>query len=150
MLDTIPLTPTEKVDRKALPQPGNARPEMDTPFIAPRTSLERDIAKIWGDILSLDQVGVHDNFLDLGGHSLAAFRVISEVIQTFRIDLSPKALFDSPTVAEMAVLIESNLPKFATQEELDQILIKLQAMSNEEAERLLTEVSEAKSKAREH
>ena len=83
MLDTIPLTPTEKVDRKALPEPGNARPEMDTPFIAPRTSLERDIAKIWGDILSLDQVGVHDNFLDLGGHSLAAFRVISRVIQTF-------------------------------------------------------------------
>ena len=67
----------------------------------------------------------------------------------FGVDLSPKALFDSPTVAEMEVLIESNLPQLATQEELDQILIKLQAMSNEEAERLLTEVSEAKSKARE-
>ena len=67
----------------------------------------------------------------------------------FGVDLSPKALFDSPTVAEMAVLIESNLPPLATQEELDQILIKLQAMPNEEAERLLTEVSEAKSKARE-
>ena len=122
MLDTIPLTPSEKLDRKALPEPGNGRPEMDTPFIAPRTSLERDIAKIWGDVLSLDQVGVHDNFLDLGGHSLAAMRVISRVTQTFRVDLSPKALFDSPTVAEMAVFIESNL-QLATQEELDQILI---------------------------
>jgi acyl carrier protein len=149
MLDTIPLTPTKKVDRKALPEPGNARPEMDTPFIAPRTSLERDISKIWGDVLSLDQVGVHDNFFDLGGHSLAAIRVISRVIPTFRVDLSPRALFDSPTVAEMAIVIESNLPKPATQEELDRILIELQAMSNEEAERLLTEVSAAKSKARE-
>jgi acyl carrier protein len=113
MLDTIPLTPTQKVDRKALPEPGNARPEMDTPFIAPRTSLERDIAKIWGDILSLDQVGVHDTFFDLGGHSLAAFRVISQVTQTFRVNLSPKALFDSPTVAEMAMVIETNLSKLA-------------------------------------
>ena len=147
MLDTIPLTPTKKVDRKALPEPGNARPEMNTPFIAPRTSLERDISKIWGDVLSLDQVGVHDNFLDLGGHSLAAIRVISRVIPTFRVDLSPRALFDSPTVAEMAIVIESNLPKPATQEELDRILIELQAMSNEEAERLLTEVSGTKSKA---
>ena len=148
MLDTIPLTPTLKVDRKALPEPGNARPEMDTPFIAPRTSLERDIAKIWGNILSLDQVGVHDNFFDLGGHSLAAFRVISRVIPTFRVELSPRALFDSPTVAEMAVVIESNLPKPATQEELDRILIEAEDVWNEEAKRL-AEVSEAKNKARE-
>jgi len=149
MLDTIPLTPTLKVDRNALPEPGNARPEMDTHFSAPRTSLEWDIAKIWGNILSLDQVGVDDNFFDLGGHSLAAFRIISQVIQTFRVDLPPKALFDSPTVAEMAAVIETNLPKLATQEELDRILNEVEAISNEEAKRLLTEVSEAKSKARE-
>jgi amino acid adenylation domain-containing protein len=149
MLDTIPLTPTEKIDRKALPEPGNARPEMDTPFIAPRTSLERDIAKIWGDVLSLDQVGVHDNFLDLGGHSLAAMRVISQVIQTFRVDLSPKALFDSPTVAEMAVVIEANLTTLASQDELDRMLTEVEAMSNEEAQRVLAEVNKARSKATE-
>lgn len=117
MLDTIPLTPTLKVDRRSLPELGNGRPEIDTPFIAPRTALERDIARIWGNILSLDQVGLHDNFFDLGGHSLAAFRIVSRVIQTFRVDLSPKALFDSPTVGEMAVVIETNLPKPTTQEE---------------------------------
>jgi acyl carrier protein len=122
---------------------------METPFSAPRTSLERHIAKIWGYIMSLDQVGVHDNFFDLGGHSLAAFRVISQVVQKFRIDLPPKALFDSPTVAEMAGVIETNVPKLATQEELDRILIEVEAISNEAAKRLLTEVSEAKIKARE-
>ena len=147
MLDTIPLTPTLKVDRKALPEPGNARPEIDTAFVAPRTSLERDIAKIWRDILSLDQVGVNDNFFDLGGDSLAAIRITSRVIQTFRIDLSPKALFGSPTVAEMAALIETNLPKLAKQEALNRIVSEVEAMSNEQAKRLLTEVSEEKSKA---
>jgi acyl carrier protein len=121
---------------------------MDTPFIAPRTSLERDISNIWGNILSLDQVGVHDNFFDLGGHSLAAFRIVSRVIQTFRVDLSPKALFDSPTVAEMAIVIETNMPKPATQEKLDRILSEVEALSNEEAKRLLTEVSKAKNNAR--
>jgi acyl carrier protein len=149
VIDKIPLTPTQKVDRNALPEPGNARPEMDTPYIAPRTSLERDVAKIWGDILSLDQVGVHDNFFELGGHSLVAIRVVSQVIQTFCVDLSPKALFDSPTVAEMAVVIETNLPKRATQEDLDRLLSEVEAMSNEEAKRLLAEVSGANSKARE-
>ena len=148
VLDTIPLTPTRKVDRNALPDPGNARPEIDTPLIRPRTSLERDLAKIWGNILSLDQVGVHDNFFDLGGHSLAAIRVVSRVIQTFRVDLSPKALFDSPTVADMAVVIEANPAKLASQEALDRMLSEVEAMTNEEAQRLLTEVSKAKSRAR--
>jgi acyl carrier protein len=148
VLDTIPLTPTRKVDRNALPDPGNARPEIDTPLITPRTSLERDLAKIWGNILSLDQVGVHDNFFDLGGNSLAAIRVVSRVIQTFRVDLSPKALFDSPTVADMAVVIEANPAKLASQEALDRMLSEVEAMTNEEAQRLLTEVSKAKSRAR--
>jgi amino acid adenylation domain-containing protein len=147
MLDTIPLTPTRKVDRNALPDPGNGRPEINTPFVAPSTSAERDLAKIWCKVLSLDQVGIHDNFFDLGGHSLAAIRVVSRVIQTFRIDLPPNALFDSPTVADMAVVIEANRAKLASQEDIERILSEVEAMTEEKAQRLLTEVIKAKSKA---
>ena len=149
MLDTIPLTPTRKVDRSALPEPSNGRPEIDTPFVAPRTSAERELAKIWCKVLSLDQVGIHDNFFDLGGNSLAAIRVVSRVIQMFRIDLSLRALFDSPTVADMAVVIEANRARLASQENLERMLSEVEAMTEEEAQRLLNEGSKAKSKASE-
>jgi len=68
----------------------------------PGTPLEGALASIWADILSIDRVGIHDNFFDLGGHSLAASRVISQVIQIFHLELPIKALFDAPTIAEMA------------------------------------------------
>jgi amino acid adenylation domain-containing protein len=104
-LDALPLTDTLKVDRKALPKPNGLRPEISAAYAAPRNSIEEALVKIWAEILDLDYVGVHDNFFDLGGHSLAATRVISRVIQTFPLDLTVKALFDSPTVAEMAEVI---------------------------------------------
>ncbi|MGH7851975.1 MAG: amino acid adenylation domain-containing protein [Candidatus Binatia bacterium] len=104
-LDALPLTDTLKVDRKALPQPNGLRPEVAASYSAPNNSIEEALAKIWAEVLELDQVGVHDNFFDLGGHSLAATRVISRVVKTFRFELSIRALFDSPTVAKMAEVI---------------------------------------------
>ena len=76
MLSALPLTPNGKVDRLALPALEGKRPELDTPFIAPRTPIEEELAGIWAEVLSLDQVGIHDDFYDLGGHSLAATRVV--------------------------------------------------------------------------
>ena len=100
-LDAVPLTDTLKVDRKALPKPKGLRPEIAASYAPPRNSVEEALVKIWAEVLELDQVGIHDNFFDLGGHSLAATRIISRVVKTFSLDLSVKALFDSPTVAEM-------------------------------------------------
>jgi len=105
MLDSIPLTPHNKVDRNALPQPGHCRPQLSTPFTAPRTELERELAKIWSDVLSVEQVGIQDNFLDLGGHSLAATRIISRVIETYGVEVPVQSLFDAPTIAKMASVI---------------------------------------------
>jgi amino acid adenylation domain-containing protein len=120
-LDSIPLTPHNKVDRNALPNPGYSRPELDTPWIAPRTALERDLSKIWAEVLCVDQIGIHDNFLDLGGHSLAATRIISRVVQMFRVELPIKALFDSPTVAQMATVIMSNQGVKAKDDNVSQV-----------------------------
>jgi hypothetical protein len=83
--------------------------------------------------LSLDKVGLHDNFFDLGGHSLGAFRVITRVIQIFQLELPVKALFDSPTIAEMACVITQNDLKPANETELTQMLREVEAMTEEEA-----------------
>jgi acyl carrier protein len=100
-LDALPRSPNGKVDRKALPNPGIYRAARDTPLVVPRTRIEEELAKIWAEVLSIEQVGVHDNFWELGGHSLAAMRVISRVVEKFLIELPIQTLFEAPTVASM-------------------------------------------------
>jgi amino acid adenylation domain-containing protein len=141
MVDALPLTPTRKLDRRALPAPGSTRPQLDTSFVAPRTPIEGELAKIWAGVLSLDQVGIHDNFFDLGGHSLAAARVISRVINTFKVELPIKSLFESPTVADMAVVITENMAKKAGDEELARMLAELESISDEDARQRLADES---------
>ena len=104
-LETLPLSPTGKIDRRALPAPNHARPALNAPYVAPRTPTESDLARIWAEVLELEQVGVHDHFLELGGDSLLATRILSRVVQTFRAELSIQALLAAPTVAQMAKLI---------------------------------------------
>jgi amino acid adenylation domain-containing protein len=115
-LDTIPLTATHKIDRKALPEPSTSRPDMATPYMEPKTPIEQKLASIWAEVLSVDQVGIHDDFLALGGHSLAASRVISRVIAVFELQLPIQALFDSPTVAAMADVIADKVKQKANEE----------------------------------
>ncbi len=140
-LEALPRTATGKVDRRALPAPSITRPELETPYVAPRTPLEETLAAIWAEVLGLDQVGIHDNFLDVGGNSLLATQIISRIIHTFRVDLPVRALFEAPTVADMAVIItQYQTHQQAGQEEMAQMLIELEALSEEEVQlRLSTE-----------
>ncbi|HVE64939.1 MAG TPA: amino acid adenylation domain-containing protein, partial [Thermoanaerobaculia bacterium] len=101
-LDAFPLTPNGKLDRKALPVPDATRPELESAWVAPRTATEKTIAEIWGEVLGLDRVGIHDNFFALGGHSLHATQIISRVREAFRVELPLRALFQVPTVAGLA------------------------------------------------
>ncbi len=135
-LESLPLTPNGKVDRLALPEPDNSRTELGVAYAAPQADIEKHLAKIWGEVLSIEQVGIHDNFFDLGGHSLAASRVISRAIQTFRLELPVNALFDAPTVARMAVIVQQNLAKRANDAELEPMLRELETMTEEEAHQL--------------
>ncbi|MBG1243498.1 non-ribosomal peptide synthetase [Nostoc sp. NZL] len=106
MLETLPLTPNGKLDRKALPAPDTARPELDKVFVAPRTPIEEVIAGIWTQVLGLEKVGSNDNFFELGGHSLLATQVISRLRDAFQVELPLRYLFESPTIAELAQSIE--------------------------------------------
>jgi amino acid adenylation domain-containing protein len=106
MLPALPRTGSGKVDRRALPAPDPARPEIEAPFVAPRTRTETMLAGIWCEVLQLDRVGVHDNFFDLGGHSLIAVRVASRVRQAYGVQLQVRKLFEAPTVARLALAVE--------------------------------------------
>ncbi len=106
-LPTLPLTDNGKVDRRALPAPGGARPDLDGAFVAPRTAVEEQVAAIWGAVLDLDEVGIHDNFFDLGGHSLLATRAVSRLRDHFGVDLPLRPLFENPTVAGLAECLEA-------------------------------------------
>jgi acyl carrier protein len=136
-LDAMPLTRNGKLDRNTLPAPGNSRPELSTPFMAPRNSTEKSLADIWAEVLCLDQVGIDDNFFDLGGHSLSATRIISRVIESFQLKLSIDALFKSATVADMAAIIVQKHSQKASQEDISRILSELEALSEMEAQQML-------------
>jgi len=137
VLDAMPLTPTGKVDRSALPAPSRTRPELNTIFVAPRTLFEKELAQVWAEILTLDQVGIHDNFFDLGGHSVAATRVVSRVIRTFQVEVPLQALFAAPTVAEMAAVVTQHQAKKLGEQDLNRILAELESLSEDEATKLL-------------
>src|SRR6185369_7102433 len=91
---------------KALPVPDAARPSLDTNYQAPLTEFERAVAEIWRDVLHLEQIGIHDNFFELGGHSLLATQVISRLRHLFSIDLPLRRLFEEPSIAALAKIVE--------------------------------------------
>ena len=101
-LETLPLSPSGKVDRRALPRPDQARPELDTAFILSGTPTEEVLAGIWQEVLGIGQVGVDDNFFELGGHSLLAVQVVSRARRAFGVEVALRWIFEGPTVAGLA------------------------------------------------
>jgi amino acid adenylation domain-containing protein len=100
LLGCLPITANGKVDRKALPAPegGRGGPE----YVAPRTPSEEVLAGIWEQVLGVERVGVHDNFFDLGGHSLSAIQVVSRARQALQVGLPLRALLEQPTIEALA------------------------------------------------
>ena len=147
-LDAWPLTPNGKIHRQALPAPDQNRVAAEQSYLAPRSPVEELLAEIWAEVLKLGKVGIHDNFFELGGHSLLATRVISQVIKHFQVDLPLRSLFESPTVAEMARLITEHQAKKLSEHELQSILKDLESMSDERAQRFLSELGETKHESR--
>ncbi|AUX48172.1 nonribosomal peptide synthase [Sorangium cellulosum] len=107
LLHALPLTANGKVDRRALPSPAARRRRE---YVAPRTPVEEALAAIWADVLGRPQVGVEDNFFDLGGHSLMAIPLMHRIQQALGGSLSLMAIFDAPTVAGLARLLAAERP----------------------------------------
>jgi amino acid adenylation domain-containing protein len=105
-LKSVPLTPNGKVDRRALPAPDRARPELERAYVAPRTPIEEKLSEIVAQLLRIERVGIEDNFFELGGHSLLATQFMSRLRNAFQVELPLRSIFEGPTVAELARAVE--------------------------------------------
>jgi len=106
-LAALPLTPSGKVNRQALPKPNSLSSALEDLYVAPRTSLEQQVAAIWCDLLSLERVGIHDNFFERGGHSLLAMQLLFRVRDAIHVEVSLLRFFETPTVASLAAILEA-------------------------------------------
>jgi len=102
ILPSLPLNPSGKVDRKALPEPDGVRSSLATRYEAPRTEVETMIADLWKDVLRLEKVGIHDNFFDLGGHSLLLVQVQARLERHLKRKLPVVDLFQYPSIATLS------------------------------------------------
>ncbi|MGH7927263.1 MAG: non-ribosomal peptide synthetase, partial [Candidatus Binatia bacterium] len=107
MLESMPLTPHGKLNRRGLALPENLRADLGGTYAAPRNTIEERLAKIWAELLSLDAVGIHDNFFELGGHSLLAIQLISRIRGAFNAELPVRTLFESPRIVDLARSIDT-------------------------------------------
>jgi thioesterase domain-containing protein len=108
-LETFPLTPNRKVDRKALPAPEGSAVESGTEFVAPRTPYEEALTEIWVEVLGLEQVGVRDNFFEIGGHSLLALRLRASMEKKFNQEIPLAILFIAPTIEQLAEKLDEGI-----------------------------------------
>jgi acyl carrier protein len=149
LLDALPLTANGKINRRALPAPGQTRPELEADYVAPRTPTEELLAMIWSEVLKLKQIGVNDDFFELGGHSLLATQVISRVRERFRIELPLRYLFEFSTVAGLASAVDDfdktaavHAPSVITRDSdrrAEDLLATIDELSDEQVEALLGE-----------
>jgi amino acid adenylation domain-containing protein len=144
--EALPLTPNGKVDRRALPAPGaDVETLVASGFVAPRTAVEEVVARIWSEVLGVEEVGVHDNFFELGGHSLLAIQALARLHDLFDIELPPQVVFESPTVAELAAGLVGQETSPGQLERMAEVINRVESMSDEDMGMLLRERTAAES-----
>ncbi|MDQ1524444.1 MAG: hypothetical protein QOE47_2368, partial [Pyrinomonadaceae bacterium] len=144
VLAHLPLTPNGKIDRAALPDP--AQPNgTEMAYIAPRTPAEETLAGIWSELLGVTRVGIRDNFFDLGGHSLLATQLASRARAAFAVDLPLRAIFEHPTLEDLAALINVQAQRTdnaMTTAMTTDAIVPAPSASDEEVEALLAEIEQ--------
>ena len=148
-LESLPVLSSGKVDRKALPAPEEVNGAAAREYVAPRTEIEETLAAIWAEVLKVERVSIDDNFFDLGGHSLLATRVVSRTNEVYPRAVTLRDLFEKPTLAEIALLIEqtqavkSDTPLITAQprrrKDRARLLENLAQLSDQEAREILTQ-----------
>jgi len=105
-MEKLPVTPNGKIDRKRLPEPEHLRPQLGVTYVSPKTGKEKEVSAIWKEILKLDQVGIKDNFFDLGGTSFDILKIMKKVHEVFHLDVPVVTIFRYPTVGSFAAYLE--------------------------------------------
>jgi acyl carrier protein len=141
VLAALPTTPNGKLDRRALPAPDHAT--RDRPYVAPRTPVEQQVAAIWSALLHVPQVGIHDNFFALGGHSLLLTQLVVRIHEVFQVELSLRVLFDAPTIVDMSVAIMAAQIEQEDPDDIARMLQEVRQFSPEDLRTLLAGQSPA-------
>jgi amino acid adenylation domain-containing protein len=137
-LDSFPLSPSGKLERRLLPSHNFERPQLEKLFVSPRSDMEMKIAKIWQETIGIDDIGIHDNFFELGGHSLLAIQLITKLRETFQLEIPLRTLYENPSVAQLATAIVQRQAEELEVDSLNKILAEMDQLSDEEVQRLLT------------
>jgi amino acid adenylation domain-containing protein len=138
MLESLPLTSSGKVDRRALPPPDGVRPDLEMAFVAPKDPVEESLAAIWREVLGLERVGVYDDFFAIGGHSLLAAQVIARMQREFGMDLALRDFFSAPNIRSLAERINELTLAAADEEKLDAMLDALETLDEQQAQSILS------------
>jgi len=139
ILGTLPLNSNGKVNRQKLPPPELDRSNLGTQFIAPTTRMESFLAKIWSEALSIDSIGIHDSFFDLGGDSIIASRIVSAIGRNLPWNLTLAEFYDACTVAQTAQLLAQKAPSAERAEKVATLCLQVDGMSSTEVETMLAE-----------
>ena len=136
-LERFPLTTSGKINRRALPAPARDQQEGSAAYVPPRTPFEEILVGIWCDVLHLEQVGIEDNFFEIGGHSLRAIQLAARIQDIFPLELPLKHLFTYPTIANLAKFLCQNDDQRAIITETAELFLTVTDLSDEEVEALL-------------
>ncbi len=136
-LETMPLMPNGKINRKELAGLVTMAKKSDQKYVEPGNSVEAVVAKIWAELLEVDQVSVADNFFELGGHSILATRVVSGIYENFDVQVPIRHLFDSPTVSALSTILLSDKEDAERIMETAELIMKIDGLSEEEIDALM-------------
>jgi amino acid adenylation domain-containing protein len=140
-LDSLPLTPAGKLDRKAVELYGPVKPQASSEYRAPQTALEKVLAGIFSEVLGVSRVGAFDNFFELGGHSLRGTQVVSRIREIFQFELPLRRVFEEPTVSGLAQAILCGSAEQVRIQRTAELLMQFSSVSGQQMERLLRQSS---------
>ena len=144
VMDSLPLTGNGKIDRRSLPGPENNQAEATNAYVAPGSAVERVLAGIWGETLARETVGIRDDFFVIGGHSLAAMRVISSIRYIFKVELPISKIFEFPTIEDLGHALESAESTPGQMEKIARVVERIKSMSaNERARKLQSRLAQS-------
>lgn len=138
-LDAMPLTPNGKIYRKGLPVIEQIKGESERVPDPPRNHVEEALSWMWAEVLGVEEVGIHDDFFEIGGHSILASQLVSRLRETFHLELSLRAFFDAPTVAKLTEVITMGKEQAAKVERIAELLMNVINYSDDEVEAMLGE-----------
>ncbi|HHO68610.1 MAG TPA: amino acid adenylation domain-containing protein [Gammaproteobacteria bacterium] len=139
LLDRLPLTPNGKIDRRALPIPDQARPELEENYVGPETELQQALVLIWSEVLGIERIGIRDSFFLLGGHSLKATQIVSRINETFELRIGLQDVFDGKTVEALAERVEAAGVQAGVEvERVAATYVELSRLSDDDIEAMLS------------